>query len=188
METVQRACRAPGGGSLKAGQWAAAWVGRRVAAKGTGLEGPGGDGGYQMWWRWQAEAEAATTSNYNEVATWGREKRKHPVLNPPMLIDEYMGSYPSVLTPPIFVGGTTSPRNIRALYSSVMWHQRWIYGVGQSQTGRALYSSVASPTNITNIHQFWVPTNIIWNIFIGTDEYIDTDEWMVVSCSVQRQR
>jgi hypothetical protein len=42
-------------------------------------------------------------------------------------------------------------------------------------------------TNINSIHQFKVSMNIIWIIFVGTNEYTRTNEWIDISGSVSFQ-
>jgi hypothetical protein len=73
------------------------------------------------------------------------------------LTNEYRRVVPVNPVPLIFISEATSPTNIGHIYSSVTWHHRRIYMMGQNQIGLALYSS-ASP------------------IFIVVDEYSQTDE------------
>jgi hypothetical protein len=52
------------------------------------------------------------------------------------------GHVPVSHAPPIFISEAMSLTNIGHVYSSVTWLHRGIYGAGQSQTRRPIYSLV----------------------------------------------
>jgi hypothetical protein len=73
----------------------------------------------------------------------------------------------------IFVGDVVPPTNI--------WN-----GLKSNRTVPIFVGVWPKPMNINYIHRFRVSTNIIWIIFVTTDEYIGTDEWTDISSSVRR--
>jgi hypothetical protein len=128
-------------------------------------------------------SKSARTTHDMSNANCGAGKRekgeKKPHTFKICLTDEYRRIIPHQPFHHIFISEATSPTNIIYVYIFVGGVASPMNIWGRSKSTRAppiFVGAHPKPMNVICIHRFWVPTNIVCIKFIGTDEYIETDE------------